>query len=103
MWGSQRFLTGDDSTNSFWVAILTFGEGWHNNHHAAPQVARHGLVWYEIDINWYGITALRMLGLAWNIKMPKQLPGKEFAKNPPSMVDAPVPAVEVLAAAAAGD
>jgi hypothetical protein len=66
-------------------------------------VARHGLVWYEIDINWYGITALRMLGLAWDIKMPKQLPGKEFAENPPSMVDASVPAVEVLAAAAAGD
>ena len=43
MWGSQRFLTGDTSTNSFWVAMLTFGEGWHNNHHAAPQVARHGL------------------------------------------------------------
>ena len=71
MWGSQRFLTGDTSTNSFWVAILTFGEGWHNNHHAAPQAARHGITWYEVDVNWYGITALRMLGLAWDIKLPK--------------------------------
>jgi fatty-acid desaturase len=71
MWGSQRFETGDDSTNSFWVAILTFGEGWHNNHHAAPQSARHGLRWYEVDINWYGIWTLRTLGLAWDIKMPK--------------------------------
>jgi stearoyl-CoA desaturase (delta-9 desaturase) len=43
MWGSQRFSTGDTSTNSFWVAVLTFGEGWHNNHHAVPQSARHGL------------------------------------------------------------
>jgi len=71
MWGSQRFLTGDTSTNSFWVAILTFGEGWHNNHHAHPQSARHGLAWYEFDLNWYGICALRMLGLAWDVKLPK--------------------------------
>jgi fatty-acid desaturase len=68
MWGSQRFLTGDTSTNSFWVALLTFGEGWHNNHHAAPQSARHGLAWYEFDVNWYGIAALQKLGLAWDIK-----------------------------------
>lgn len=71
MWGSQRFLTGDDSKNSFWVAILTFGEGWHNNHHAHPQSARHGLAWYELDVNWYGISALRMLGLARHIKLPR--------------------------------
>jgi fatty-acid desaturase len=68
MWGKQRFDTGDLSTNSFWVAILTFGEGWHNNHHAAPQSARHGLKWYEIDVNWYGIFTLSKLGLAWDIK-----------------------------------
>jgi stearoyl-CoA desaturase (delta-9 desaturase) len=71
MWGSQRFLTGDDSTNSFWVAILTFGEGWHNNHHAIPQAARHGIAWYEVDPNWYGIWTLRTLGLAWDITLPK--------------------------------
>jgi fatty-acid desaturase len=71
MWGSQRFLTGDTSTNSFWVAILTFGEGWHNNHHAHPQSARHGLAWYEIDFNWYWISTLRRLGLAWDVKLPR--------------------------------
>jgi stearoyl-CoA desaturase (delta-9 desaturase) len=70
MWGSRRFLTGDTSTNNFWVAMLSFGEGWHNNHHAHPQSARHGLAWYEFDLNWYGITALRTLGLAWDIKLP---------------------------------
>jgi len=70
MWGSQRFITGDMSKNSFWVAMLTFGEGWHNNHHAAAQAARHGLAWYEFDVNWYGIWALRVLGLAWDVKLP---------------------------------
>jgi len=74
MWGSQRFLTGDTSTNSFWVAMLTFGEGWHNNHHAHPQSARHGLAWYEFDMNWYGICALRALGLAWDVKLPRLQP-----------------------------
>jgi stearoyl-CoA desaturase (delta-9 desaturase) len=71
MWGSQRFLTTDTSRNNFWIAILTFGEGWHNNHHAIPQSARHGFTWYEVDMNWYGISALRTLGLAWDISLPK--------------------------------
>ena len=69
LWGSRRFETTDDSTNSWWVALLTFGEGWHNNHHAFPRAARHGLKWYEIDINWYGITFLRWLGLAKAINL----------------------------------
>jgi sn-1 stearoyl-lipid 9-desaturase len=70
MWGRQRFRTTDTSKNSFWVAMLTFGEGWHNNHHAHPQSARHGLAWYEFDMNWYGIWALRALGLAWAVRAP---------------------------------
>jgi sn-1 stearoyl-lipid 9-desaturase len=72
MWGSRRFLTGDNSTNNFWVAMLSFGEGWHNNHHAHPQSARHGLAWYEFDLNWCGIWSLRTLGLAWDVKLPAQ-------------------------------
>jgi stearoyl-CoA desaturase (delta-9 desaturase) len=68
MWGRQRFATHDNSRNSFWVALLTFGEGWHNNHHAHPQSARHGIAWYEIDPNWYGILVLRLLGLARDAK-----------------------------------
>jgi stearoyl-CoA desaturase (delta-9 desaturase) len=71
MWGSQRFATGDLSKNSFWVAVLTFGEGWHNNHHYAPQSARHGLKWYELDMNWYGIYTLKTIGLAWDVKRAK--------------------------------
>jgi stearoyl-CoA desaturase (delta-9 desaturase) len=71
MWGRRRFPTDDTSKNNFWVALLTFGEGWHNNHHAHPQVARHGLTWYELDFNWYGISALQMLGLAWDVKVQR--------------------------------
>ena len=77
LWGSRRFATKDLSTNNLLVALVTFGEGWHNNHHAHPQSARHGLAWYEFDMNWYGICALRALGLAWDVKLPPPglLPG----------------------------
>src|SRR2546421_4222687 len=69
MWGRRRFATRDDSTNNWWVALLTFGEGWHNNHHAFPTAARHGLAWYEIDLNWWGIRTLQFLRLARAIKL----------------------------------
>src|SRR6185437_1982249 len=71
MWGSRRFATRDMSTNNWFVALLTFGEGWHNNHHAHPTSSRHGLKWYEVDVNWYGIWALKVLGLANQIKTVK--------------------------------
>jgi fatty-acid desaturase len=71
IWGSRRFPTRDLSTNSWWVALLTFGEVWHNNHHAHPASARHGLTWYEIDLNWYGIWILGRLGLATHIHRAK--------------------------------
>ena len=66
-WGSRRFRTRDLSTNSWWVALVTFGEGWHNNHHAHPVSARHGLKWYEVDLNWYSIWLLKKLGLARHV------------------------------------
>jgi len=69
LWGTRRFKTTDDSTNSWWVALLSFGEGWHNNHHAHPRAARHGLTWYEVDFNWYGIRALELMGLAKGIRL----------------------------------
>jgi len=80
-WGSRRFATRDLSTNSFWVAMLSFGEGWHNNHHAHPVSARHGLKWYEIDLNWYGIWTLKKLGLARHVYRVKlsELPQKPAA------------------------
>lgn len=77
VWGSRRFSTRDRSTNNWLVALLTFGEGWHNNHHAHPTSSRHGLRWYEIDMNWYGIWMMKVLGLAKQIKtvkLPKFIP-----------------------------
>ena len=76
MWGRQRFSTRDQSRNSLWVALLTFGEGWHNNHHAYPQTARHGMAWYEVDPNWYGIWILRVLRLAWDVKVQQLAPSQ---------------------------
>ncbi|MFC6647307.1 acyl-CoA desaturase [Granulicella cerasi] len=71
LWGKRRFETRDDSRNSWWVAIFTGGEGWHNNHHAHPVSARHGLVWYEFDINYYGIWLMEKLGLAKKVQIAK--------------------------------
>jgi fatty-acid desaturase len=62
-WGSRRFDTRDDSRNNWFVALLSFGEGWHNNHHADPTSARHGLAWYEIDMSWLAIRSLETVGL----------------------------------------
>jgi len=63
-WGYRRFDTDDDSTNVWWLALTTLGEGFHNNHHHAPRRARHGLTWYELDINALVIRLLERLGLA---------------------------------------
>jgi stearoyl-CoA desaturase (delta-9 desaturase) len=68
MWGTRRFATRDDSRNTWWVALITFGEGWHNNHHAHPTSARHGLAWYEFDQSWIQIRILKFLGLAKSIR-----------------------------------
>ncbi|HEU4875180.1 MAG TPA: acyl-CoA desaturase, partial [Pyrinomonadaceae bacterium] len=81
MWGKRRFSTSDDSRNNWWVALLTFGEGWHNNHHAHPTAARHGLAWYEIDINWWGIRVMQFLGLARAIKLVSSLHGGRWGQT----------------------
>ena len=89
MWGSRRFATRDDSRNNWWVALLTGGEGWHNNHHAHPVSARHGLTWYELDLNYYGIWVMGRLGLAtrisaerWSKKSGVTVPCAEVSANP---------------------
>jgi len=69
--GSKRYVTGDDSRNNWWVALLSFGEGWHNNHHAHPASAAHGLAWYEIDLTYWHIRALEILGLATNVRVAR--------------------------------
>ena len=69
IWGCRRFATRDDSRNNGLVALLTFGEGWHNNHHAHPTSARHGLAWYELDITWITIWLFRKIGLASSVQV----------------------------------
>jgi fatty-acid desaturase len=70
--GYQSFRTGDRSMNNWYVAFLAWGEGWHNNHHAFPFSARHGLRWFEFDATWITIRILAALKLARDIKLPTE-------------------------------
>lgn len=71
-WGYRTYETTDVSRNLWWVALLSFGEGWHNNHHAYPRSARHGLRFWEFDASWLVIRAMAALGLASDIRLPEQ-------------------------------
>lgn len=66
--GTRRFATDDESRNSFWVALFTFGEGWHNNHHRWPLSARQGMYWWEIDLTFLLLRVLEKLGLVWDLQ-----------------------------------
>eukprot|EP00210_Caulerpa_lentillifera_P005080 g4853.t1 len=81
-WGYQQYKTSDLSRNNWWVALLAFGEGWHNNHHAFEYSARHGFEWWQFDITWMIISLLEKLGLAKDVKLPSEQQKKalEFAK-----------------------
>jgi stearoyl-CoA desaturase (Delta-9 desaturase) len=71
--GRRRYATSDDSRNNLWLALLTFGEGWHNNHHHYPASARQGFYWWEIDLTFYALKALQALGIVWDLKpVPSQ-------------------------------
>ena len=67
IWGYRNYDTDDDSRNLWWVAMLTYGEGWHNNHHDQQRAARHGHRWWELDVTWLTIRVMRFVGLAWNV------------------------------------
>lgn len=81
-YGTRRYATDDDSRNNLWLALLTFGEGWHNNHHFYTNSARQGFRWWEIDISYYLLVAMSWLGLIWDLKPV------------PAHVLAPVPAAD---------
>ncbi|MCR6663199.1 MAG: acyl-CoA desaturase [Luteimonas sp.] len=66
--GRRRFATRDDSRNNAWLAVITFGEGWHNNHHFFPGSARQGFYWWEVDLTWYGLRLMAALGLVSGLK-----------------------------------
>jgi stearoyl-CoA desaturase (delta-9 desaturase) len=68
--GKQRYVTGDDSRNNWWLALITLGEGWHNNHHAYQRSTRQGFRWYEIDITYYILRALSWTGFVWDLGEP---------------------------------
>lgn len=69
-WGRARFETGDDSKNNWVLALLTLGEGWHNNHHRFMNSTRQGFYWWEIDITWLVLRAMQAVGLVWDMKHP---------------------------------
>lgn len=70
LWGSRRYRTNDTSRNSLGLAILTFGDGWHHNHHAFARSARAGFYWYEIDPTYYVLVVLETLGIIWDVRRP---------------------------------
>ena len=74
--GSRRYATRDESRNSWWLALLTFGEGWHNNHHHFPGAARQGFYWWEVDLTYYGLRLLALLGVVRDLR-PVPLAARE--------------------------
>jgi len=72
IWGYQSFKGDDVSMNNWVLGILAFGDGWHHNHHTFPRSCRHGLKWYEFDLNWYIIKLLSLIGLARNLQLPRK-------------------------------
>ncbi|CAI9767228.1 unnamed protein product [Fraxinus pennsylvanica] len=79
VWGKQAWNTGDLSRNNWCVAMLAFGEGWHNNHHAFEYSARHGLEWWQIDMTWYVIRFLEAIELATDVKLPNSTQKQRMA------------------------
>ena len=85
-YGYRSYATNDRSTNCWWVALLTFGEGWHNNHHAFPRSARHGLKWWEFDFSWMILCLLERLGLVKRLKLPSETQLKRYEDARPIRV-----------------
>jgi stearoyl-CoA desaturase (delta-9 desaturase) len=77
--GYRSFETSDQSRNNFWIGVGAFGEGYHNNHHAKPRCAAHGLKWWEFDLTRYFIRLLEACGLAWSVVWPEPGPARAIA------------------------
>jgi len=73
MFGYKTYESRDESRNCWWVALMSFGEGWHNNHHAFPRSARHGLRWWELDMNYMALAVLKVFGLVWDVRVGDHL------------------------------
>jgi stearoyl-CoA desaturase (Delta-9 desaturase) len=72
VWGHRRFATDDDSRNNWLLALITMGEGWHNNHHRFMQSARQGFYWWQIDVSYYLLRALAAVGVVWDLRAPSE-------------------------------
>lgn len=72
LWGFRPYKSDDESRNNSLFGVLAFGEGWHNTHHAFPTSARHGLRWWQIDVSYWVIRFMELLGLAWGLKLPTE-------------------------------
>ena len=81
-WGYKTWAISDQSTNNWWVSLFTYGEGWHNNHHAFPRSAAHGLKWWEVDLTYLTIRLLSAAQLAWNIQIPTLQQRERLARQP---------------------
>ena len=79
LFGKRRYATPDDSRNNWLVALLTFGEGWHNNHHHYPSAARQGFMWWEVDVSYSVLKVLSWFGVVWDLRVPTP---RALAKNP---------------------
>jgi stearoyl-CoA desaturase (delta-9 desaturase) len=83
VWGSRRYATGDDSRNNGVLAVITMGEGWHNNHHHYQVSARQGFYWWEVDLTYYALRALAAVGLVWDLHgVPEHIKADEPAAIP---------------------
>jgi stearoyl-CoA desaturase (Delta-9 desaturase) len=79
--GSQRYLTGDDSRNNFWLALITLGEGWHNNHHHYQSSTRQGFRWWEIDLSYYALKVMSWFRLVWDLRSPPEIVVRARARS----------------------
>jgi stearoyl-CoA desaturase (delta-9 desaturase) len=70
LFGRRRYATGEGSRNSWLLAVITTGEGWHNNHHHYPSAVRQGFRWWEIDVTYYLLRAMALVGLVWDLRRP---------------------------------
>lgn len=91
VWGSRRYETPDSSRNNFLLAVLTLGEGWHNNHHYEMAAARQGRLWWEIDMTYYSLWVLEKLGVIWDVRQPRR---EERAETVATRAEAPVAAAK---------
>lgn len=84
VWGYRNYETKDNSRNNWLVGLISNGEGWHNNHHAAPRCAAHGLRWFELDVSYLTIRAFGLVGLAWDVMTPERSFKGEGSRQAPA-------------------